>query len=637
MDPEVLLENNLRSPLLRLSTAGSVDDGKSTLIGRLLHDTKSIYQDQIDAAKKESASKSNEDLSLSYLLDGLKSEREQGITIDVAYRYFSTPKRRFIIADTPGHEQYTRNMVTGASNADLAIILIDARKGISVQSKRHGFIASLLGIPHFVIAINKMDLVDYSEDVFRRICDEYGVFATKLEVKDIKFIPVSALKGDNIVDPSRNMPWYDGEPLLKHMESVYIGGNRNLIDFRFPVQLVLRPNQDFRGFAGTVASGVVRVGDEVMALPSRKISRVKRIVTHAGDLEYAFAPLSITLVLEDEIDVGRGDMLAHPSNQPSLKYEVETILVWMREEPMELNSPYIIKHTTKTVRGAFSRLAYKIDPNELHRKNDNRMVLNEIGRATLELFQPLACDPYARNRSTGNFIVIDPRSNDTVGAGVIIDRVKSQERVDLASDIKPVSRNIVSHFGIVTKEERESILDQKGATVWLTGLSFSGKSTIAYTLEKLLMGQKRPCYVLDGENIRQGLNRDLDFSPGGRRENIRRIAEVARLFNDAGIIVITAFISPYQDDRKGAREIVGEEKFIEVFVDAPLETCVQRDTRGLYDAARKNEIPKFTGISAPYEAPMAPHIHLRTDEQSIEECVRTIHRYLTLNEFIQRK
>ncbi len=621
MNVNELLDQNREADLLRFSTAGSVDDGKSTLIGRLLHDCKCIYDDHLAAVTRDSKKLNRDEVDLALLTDGLQAEREQGITIDVAYRYFSTPKRRFVIADTPGHEQYTRNMVTGASSANLAIVLIDARNGVLTQSKRHGFISALLGIPHIVVAINKMDLVDYSQKRYEQICAEYADFVAKLNIKELTYIPISALKGDNVVERSGRMAWYKGCTLLNHLESVQVASDRNLIDFRFPVQVVNRPNQDFRGFSGTVASGVVRVGSEIMVLPSGKKSRVSAIASFDGNLEYAFPPQSVTVCLEDEIDVSRGDMLVHPGNVPHVARSVEAMLVWMDEKAMSLNTPYYIKHTTNLVRGAFTRLHYRIDPNELHRQDADRLELNDIARVSLELFRPIVCDEYQKNRNTGNFIVIDPTTNATVAAGMVIER--SGHRPGGGGD-RPVSRNITRESSLVTPEIRQTFFQQKPATLWLTGLSGSGKSTIAKALEKRLMDARQACFVLDGDNVRHGLNRDLGFAAEERKENIRRISEVASLFNQAGMLVITAFISPYREDREAARKVIGPERFLEIFVAPPLGVCEERDPKGLYKKARNGEIGEFTGISAPYEEPSEPDLVLPTHELSVDQAVDQI-------------
>ena len=634
MTLEAFLQQVAEADLLRFTTAGSVDDGKSTLIGRLLHDSKNIYEDHLASLAKDSRTAGREEIDFALLTDGLKAEREQGITIDVAYRHFATPKRRFIIADTPGHEQYTRNMVTGASTANLAVILIDARNGVLTQSKRHGFIASLLGIPHLVVAVNKMDLVDYSQAAFEAVCEEYREFCAKLPARDVMFIPVSAFYGDNVVQRSANMPWYEGSALLAHLETVHIASDQNLIDFRFPVQYVLRPHGDFRGYCGAVASGVVRVGDEVIALPSGKTTRVERILAAGDEVEHAFPPQSVALCLADEIDISRGDMIAHPANVPWLASEVEALVIWMDTEPLKLNRQYVIKHTTRTVRGRISELKYRIDPNTLHRQSADSLGLNEIGRIDIELLRPILCDEYTSNRQTGGFVVIDPRTNFTVGAGMVIDRSHKYEPAIHPGNIpggpESEQRNITRHVGHVSTEERERLFGHRPVTIWLTGLSGSGKSTLAYALEKRLTEEGHACFVLDGDNVRHGLNRDLGFSADDRRENIRRVAEVAKLMNEAGLIVITAFISPYRADRHSAKEIIGEGRFAEVFVDASLEVCEQRDTKGLYAKARAGEVKDFTGISSPYEPPEEPAVVANTADMATEKCVDVVLTHLRL-------
>ncbi len=624
MSIEQLLAQAREADLLRFTTAGSVDDGKSTMIGRLLHDAKSIYEDHLAGLHRDSIKAGRDAIDYALLTDGLRAEREQGITIDVAYRHFSTPRRRFIIADTPGHEQYTRNMVTGASTANLAVILIDARNGVLTQSRRHGFIASLLGIPHLVVAVNKMDLVGYDQSVYDSIVQEYAAFSTKLAPKDLSFIPMSALRGDNVVERSGNMPWFDGAPLLAHLETVHIGSDQNLIDFRFPVQFVLRPHGGFRGFCGTVASGVARVGDEVIVLSSGRTTRVARVLVNGEDVEYAFAPQAATVCLADEVDIGRGDMLAHPANLPWVAHELEALLIWMHDSPLDPCKHYMIKHTTQTVRGRLSELSYRIDPNTLHREQVETLSLNDIGRVTLQLFKPIFCDEYARNRQTGSFVVIDPRTNFTVGAGMIIDRSHRYDVVRPGAEDRPEERNIVRHLGLVESHERARVLGQQPVTLWLTGLSGAGKSTLAYALEKRLMQEGHACFVLDGDNVRHGLNRDLGFSADARAENIRRVAEVSRLFNEAGLIAITSFISPYRRDRQSAREIIGAGRFLEVFVDAPLAVCEARDPKGLYRKARAGEIEEFTGISSPYEPPEAPELRVDAAESNIEQMVEAV-------------
>ena len=614
---EVMLRQSRESELLRFTTAGSVDDGKSTLIGRMLHDSKSIYSDQLAAVHRDSKKLGREEIDYALLTDGLKAEREQGITIDVAFRYFSTPKRRFIIADTPGHEQYTRNMATGASTADLAIVLVDARNGILTQSRRHCFISSLLRIPHIVVAVNKMDLVDWSEDVYQAIKSEFTDFARKLNINDMTFIPISALNGDNVVNKSNNMPWYAGAPLLSFLENVYIDSGCNLIDFRFPVQYVNRPNHEFRGYCGTIASGVVRKGDKITVYPSRKESLVESIVTMEGEIPEAFSGMSVTLTLEDEIDISRGNMLTHVNNLPETGQDIEAMLVWMDEDKMSLDRHYLIKHCTQTVRATISDLAYKIDPDTLHHQDTDTLELNEIGRVRISMLKSIAYDEYSKNRNTGNFIVIDAISNNTVAAGMIIRRSATHRPATFDSTSK--SKNISWHESLVTQSQRMGLFGQKPVTLWFTGLSASGKSTIGFALENELINRNQACYVLDGDNIRHGINRDLGFSPSDRKENIRRIAEIAKIMNNAGLIVITAFISPYREDRDAARKIIGNDNFIEVYIDAPIEECRKRDPKGLYKKADSGELPEFTGVNSPYEEPLKPELHIKTDKQDIQE------------------
>jgi len=614
--------------LLRFLTCGSVDDGKSTLIGRLLYDSHMIYEDQLEKVAKDSKvyGTTDDDFDPALLTDGLKAEREQGITIDVAYRYFSTDKRKFIIADCPGHEQYTRNMATGASTCNLAVILIDARYGVITQTKRHSFICSLLGIKHVIIAVNKMDLVDWSEEIFNSIKDDYNAFVSRMGFSDIHFIPMSALKGDNVVEHGGNLKWYDGPTFLHHLENVNIATDRNLIDMRLPVQYVLRPNLDFRGFSGTMASGVVRVGDEVASLPSRQESRIKAIYGPDGEADQAFAPQAITVTLEDEIDVSRGNMLVPVKNMPHIGNEFEAMVVWMHEGSARPGKGYLIKHTSSMVPGVLSDIRYKVDVNTMKRDKNmdeesvESLELNEIGRCHITLHRPIAFDPYDRNRATGAFIVMDRLTNATVAAGMIVDRIVSKPGHKKA----PVSQNIVKSDSLVSADERQKLLGQHGATIWLTGLSGSGKSTIAQQLEKELIAQGHLCYILDGDNVRHGLNRDLGFSMEDRKENIRRIAEVAALMNDAGVIVISSFISPYISDRADAREVIGDESFIEVFVDTPIEVCEQRDPKGLYKKARTGEIQQFTGVSDPYEAPQDAEITLPTEELAPAEAANMI-------------
>lgn len=633
-DVNAYLEQHWRKDLLRFLTCGSVDDGKSTLIGRLLYDSKLIYEDQLAAVRRDSRlhGTTGTDFDPALLTDGLKAEREQGITIDVAYRYFSTSRRKFIIADTPGHEQYTRNMATGASNCDLAVILIDARHGVTTQTRRHSFIVSLLGIAHIVVAINKMDLVGWSQDVYEAIRREYNEMSARLEsFKDVHFIPMSALLGDNVVERSAQMPWYQGPPLLRHLEQVNIASSRNLIDMRFPVQYVQRPNLDFRGFAGTVASGVVRVGDRVMVLPSRQTSRVKSIVTMDGELDYAFAPQAVTLTLEDEIDASRGDMLVPVNNLPFISAEFDAMLVWMSEAPAREGADYLVKHTTSMTPGTLARILYEVDVNTMRKREANgRLELNAIARVHLSMHRPLAYDVYVRNHATGSFILVDRLTNATVACGMIIARLSAPEQAmpALQTDAAAAARNLTREATLVSRRDREALLGQRARTVWLTGLSGSGKSTLAKGLELRLTQAGRLCILLDGDNVRHGLNRDLGFSADDRRENIRRVAEVARLLNDAGVIVITAFISPYAADREMARGIIGDEAFREVHVATPLAVCERRDVKGLYAKARGGALTGFTGVDAPYEEPQSPYLRLDTDGREVDTCVSELYSRL---------
>jgi bifunctional enzyme CysN/CysC len=617
-------EGRREPDLLRFTTAGSVDDGKSTLIGRLLHDAGAIYEDQLESLRAK-AKAGQGALDLALVTDGLRAEREQGITIDVAYRYFATPKRRFIIADTPGHVQYTRNMATGASTADLAVILIDAKLGIQTQSKRHAFIVSLLGVPRVVVAINKMDLVGYDADVYARIRDEYGAFAARLGFADLAFIPISALAGDNVVARSDRMPWFDGLPLLTHLETVYIAGDANLIDFRFPVQRVVRPDAQFRGYAGQVVSGIVRPGDEVVVLPSGVRTRVTRIVALGPDRDCAFPPESVTLCLADDVDVSRGEMIAHPNNVPRVERAIEAMVVWMADAPLDEGRVYVVKHTTRTVKAACGEIVYRVNPDTLRREEVSALGLNEIGRVRLTLFQPLFVDEYGKNRATGSFILIDPETNATAGAGMIIERKASPDaRTADAEAGSDVERNVFRQRSKVEAAERARLLRQEPLTIWLTGLPGSGKSTVAQALERRLIDAGHACFVLDGDNLRHGLNRDLGFTSEARRENVRRTAEAARLMNDAGLIVIAALISPYEEDRAMARRIVGPERFFETYVAADVEACERRDPKGLYAKARRGEITEFTGINAPYEVPAKPDVVLQTGTESVEQSVATL-------------
>jgi bifunctional enzyme CysN/CysC len=603
-----------------------VDDGKSTLIGRLLHDTKMIYEDQLAAVKRDSVrhgTTGSGEVDLALLTDGLKAEREQGITIDVAYRYFSTDKRKFIIADTPGHEQYTRNMATGASTCQLAIILIDARHGVMPQTRRHSFIVSLLGIKHVVVAINKMDLVGYSQDEYERIKQEYTGFVAKLDIPDVQFIPMSALRGDNVVDKSPAMTWYQGPPLLDHLETVHIASDRNLADMRFPVQYVLRPNLDFRGFSGTIASGIVRPGDQVIALPSGKGSRIKSISTFDGELQEAFSPMAVTLTLEDEIDVSRGDMLVRPGNLPHVSSQVEAMAVWMAEKPFAPGKSYWIKQTTRTVSGEIAELRYGVDVNTLEKRPANQLAMNEVGHVSLSLTQPIAYDPYKANPATGAFIIIDRLTNTTVGAGMILEPGDRRGSGDHWGQ-QPASAKLKAQLSQVTVAEREERFGQKSVTVLLNGLTGAGKASVAFALEKRLFDAGRAVTVLYGQNMRHGLCRDLGFTADERSENLRRSAEVAKIINDAGLICICAFVAPHEAVRQKARQVIGADRFVEVYLSAPLEVCKQRDPNGVYKLAESGQIAQFPGVSAAFEPPSNPDLVLPTHEISIEQSVERV-------------
>ncbi|WP_040790501.1 adenylyl-sulfate kinase [Nocardia paucivorans] len=591
------------STLLRLATAGSVDDGKSTLIGRLLFDSKALFTDQLDAVEREGRERGEDHPNLALLTDGLRAEREQGITIDVAHRYFATPRRKFIIADTPGHIQYTRNMVTGASTADLALILVDARKGVVEQTRRHAFLASLLGVPHLVLCVNKMDLVDWSQQRFTEIREEFAGFASRLNIADLTFIPVSALQGDNIVHRSTAMPWYEGTPLLHHLEEVHIASDRNLIDARLPVQYVIRSGAtDFRGYAGTIAGGVFKPGDEIAVMPSGFTTTVTRIWGPGGvPLTEAFPPQAVTVELADQLDISRGDLLCRPANRPQVGRDLDAMVCWFADDStLRPGATYQVRHTTRSVMAQVRSLDYRLDVNTLHRDEGARaLALNEIGRVQLRTRQPLLFDPYRRNRGTGSFVLVDDTTGDTVGAGMI------------AGAGLPSSR-VVWHATAVGRDERAT----RGATVWLTGLSGSGKSTVAVKLERRLVAAGRPAFLLDGDNLRHGLNSDLGFTTADRAENVRRVGEVARLFAEAGVVAIVSLISPYRADRDRARAVheAAGLPFLEVFVDTPLEICEARDPKGMYARARAGEIRGFTGIDDPYEPPLTPTLVLRPSD-----------------------
>ena len=616
--------------LLRFSTAGSVDDGKSTLIGRLLYDSKSIFEDQMEAIEKTSKNTGEEGVNLALLTDGLRAEREQKITIDVAYRYFATPKRKFIIADTPGHIQYTRNMVTGASTADLAIILVDARKGVLTQSRRHSFIASLLQIPHLVVAVNKMDLVEYSQKRFNEIVDDYKEFAQKLEIDDITFIPMSALKGDNIVNKSENMPWYNGSTLLHTLENVNMGSRRNLIDFRYPVQHVIRPNQDFRGFAGTIVSGTIKVGEEVTVLPSRFRSKVKEIWKYNEQVQGATAGEATVITIEDEIDISRGDMIVRSGNVPKMTQEFEAFLCWMNETPMDPSKNYYIQHTTRTAMAVPVEIRYKINVDSLHREETNTLELNEIGRVRLKVSQHMFIDPYKINNATGSFILIDPASNVTVGAGMIrgIDTVDTLEEQDQKTK-HVVSPNVVWEPWNIAREEREKRSGHAAKVLWFTGISGAGKSTLARELEKRLFEAGKQTMLLDGDQVRHGLNGDLGFSPADRTENIRRVGEVSRMFFEHGNIVLCTFVSPYRKDRDQVKKLFPDGSFVEIHVTCSPEVALERDPKGLYKKAQSGEIKNLTGFNADYEAPESDDaVVIDTTNRTVDDCVEELLKFV---------
>ena len=613
------LEEYGKKELLRILTCGSVDDGKSTLIGRLLHDGAGVFDDQLAALKKDTTryGTTGEEIDFALLMDGLQAEREQGITIDVAYRYFSTPKRKFIIADTPGHEQYTRNMATGASTSDLSIILIDARKGVLAQTRRHAFICSLLGIRHVVIAINKMDLVDYSEEVFERIKADCVDFLAKLQIGDIHFIPMCARRGENVVGPADSMPWYKSGPLLSYLETVHIASDRNLIDLRLPVQLVTRPNLDFRGFAGTLSSGVLRVGEEVVALPSGKKSRVKSILRGGEPVEEAFAPMAITITLEDEIDVSRGNIFARPNNAPHLSNAIESMVVWMNEAELTAGRSYLLKTATSTTPVTVTDVRYRMNIETLRSEPASALGLNAIGRVRLESARVLAVDAYAKNRHMGAFILVDRMNNATLAAGMILERTPADEALDrgrIAHDAGQNLRQQISKVPVATRVQR---MAQSPFTLWITGLPRSGKSSIAFELERQLFERGQHALVLDGEQLRLGLSSDLGFSAADREENLRRASELAKLFNEQGLIVIAAFVSASQSSRDRARSTVGAERFLEVHCDAPLDVVEARDTSGLFARARAGEVANVTGIDHTFEPPTSADVVLDTTHTQV--------------------
>ena len=613
-DIDAYLRQHEHKSLLRFITCGSVDDGKSTVIGRLLFESKMLFEDQLAAIEADSKrwGTQGDDIDFALLVDGLAAEREQGITIDVAYRFFSTDRRKFIVADTPGHEQYTRNMITGASTADVAVILVDARKGVLTQTRRHSHLVSLIGIRKLVLAINKMDLMGYSQQVFDRIVEDYRGFALQIGLDDITPIPLSALKGDNMLVPSAQTPWYHGPTLMAYLETVEVDEQRQQHHMlRLPVQWVNRPNLDFRGFAGTLASGTVRPGDRIRVQPSGRESTVKRIVTANGDLALAVAGQSITLTLADEIDISRGDIISSADSPAEVADQFEATLVWMSEEAMLPGRPYLLKMAARTVNATITEPKYKVDVNTMAHLATKKLELNEIGVCNVSLDRPVPFDAYLANRETGGFILIDRLSNHTVGAGMLHFALRRAHNIHL----QPVD---------VDQAARASIKGQRPVVVWFTGLSGAGKSTVANLVEKRLYAMGRHSYLLDGDNVRHGLNRDLGFTDEDRVENIRRVAEVARLMVDAGLIVLTAFISPFRAERAMARSLVGASEFIEVHVDTPLEVAEARDVKGLYKKARQGDLKHFTGISSPYEIPEHPELRVNTAACSAEEAAERV-------------
>ena len=610
---EAIVAAHNAKTLLRFVMCGSVDDGKSTLIGRLLYESRSLFVDQLAALEADSktAGTQGDDLDFALLLDGLAAEREQGITIDVAYRHFSTDRRHFIVADAPGHEQYTRNMVTGASTADSAVILVDARKGVLTQTRRHSQLVALLGVRDVAVVINKMDLVDYAEDRYREIEESYRTFASQIGLERITCIPASALKGENVLVRSDVMPWYHGPTLMGYLETVEVDRQLQSRPFRMPVQWVNRPNLDFRGFAGTIASGTIRAGDPVVIAPSGIQSRVKRIVTFDGDLDLAVAGQSVTVTLSDEVDVTRGDLIAHSTEPPGVADQFEATVVWMGDKPMLRGRSYLMRVGGKTVTATIAPLKYKLQIESLEHVAATKLELNEIGVCDLECSQPIAFDPYRENRDTGGFILIDRITNNTVGAGLIHFALRR-------------SQNVRWQAVTVDKSERAASLHQQATVMWFTGLSGAGKSTIANLVEGELHRRGHHTYMLDGDNVRHGLNSDLGFTEADRVENIRRVAEVAKLMADAGLIVIVSFISPFRTERQMARSLFEHHEFLEVFVDTPLAVAEERDPKGLYKKARRGELANFTGIDSPYEPPDRPEMHLHTTELSARDAARTV-------------
>ncbi|MDC0111076.1 sulfate adenylyltransferase subunit CysN [Emcibacteraceae bacterium] len=612
-DISAYLKSHEEKGFLRFITCGSVDDGKSTLIGRLLYDSKMIFEDQLSALESDSKKHGTQGQKIDFalLVDGLAAEREQGITIDVAYRYFSTDKRKFIVADTPGHEQYTRNMATGASTADLAILMIDARKSILTQTRRHSFIVSLLGIKNVVLAINKMDLVDYDQKIFDQTDKDYREFSSSLGFNDIVSIPMSALEGDNVLERSDNTKWYQGPLLMEHLEEVKIDTDNTAQPFRLPVQWVNRPNLDFRGFSGTIASGSINVGDKIIALPNAKTSKVSQIIVGKGEQSIAISGQAITICLEDEIDISRGDVIAKINERPETTDQLQAHLIWMHDEHMLPGRPYLIKTNNKTIEGAVSELRHKVNVNSLEHESGKTLELNEVGLVNIKTSEPIAFDAYKDNKSMGSFILIDKFTNSTVACGMINFGLRR-------------ASNVHWQAVYVHKKSRENQKHQQAKILWFTGLSGSGKSTIANLVEKKLHAMGKHTYLLDGDNVRHGLNKDLGFTDGDRVENIRRVGEVSSLMVDAGLIVLAAFISPFKAERQMVRKMVRDGEFIEIFVDTPLDVCEARDVKGLYKKARAGDLKNFTGIDSPYEVPEIAEIHVNMVDNSAEDAAEYI-------------
>ena len=617
-DIESYLKSHEEKSLLRFITCGSVYDGKSTLIGRMLYESQMLFDDQLSALKNDSkkiGTQGNE-IDFALLVDGLAAEREQGITIDVAYRFFSTDKRKYIVADTPGHEEYTRNMATGASTADVAIILIDAKQGVLTQTRRHSFIVSMVGVKKVLLAVNKLDLVDYSEQVYRQIVSDYSDFAeSALDIDSITAIPISALLGDNVVERSEKTPWYTGETIMEYLENIEVRNQRKQAPFRMPVQWVNRPNSNFRGFSGLIASGETKIGDKVRLHPGGKESSIASIVTWDGELQQASVGQSVTITLNDEIDVSRGDTIAVSTDPCAESDQFQSRILWMSDNPMIPGRQYIFKSNTQTTTLTLGKLKHRIDVNTLNHLPAKTLELNEIGVCNISLDKRIAFDPYEDNQTMGGFIVIDRLSNNTVGMGLIDFALRRSE-------------NIHWQKMDVSKESRAEQKSQAAKIIWFTGLSGSGKSSIANILEKKLQALGKHTITLDGDNMRHGLNRDLGFTAADRVENIRRVGEVAKLMVNSGLICITSFISPFESERKMARSLVSENEFIEVFIDTPLSVCEERDVKGLYAKARSGEIPNFTGISSPYESPENPEIRIDTTKQSPEEAANQIIEFI---------